>query len=492
MFRTRPPGWLALAAAAAALIALPAESIAQRGSPSSTGGGGGGRSGDSSGSKGGDSSGSRGGGSGGSSSTPQRDSSPPPRSESSPRRDYTPPPKQESSSPRRDYSPPPKQESSAPRRDYSPPSKSEDSTPRRDYSPPKRDDSTPRRDYSPPKGEDSAPRRDYRPPSGRDDAAPRRDDSGPRSERATDRAPRTIDRGSRPDRHDPDDIFNRSRPRQDPGGSSDTNVQRHPIGTGQRIERTRTEDPTPQRNRAQDIFSKSSEGRHYNNGAVLRAGGYISHDRIRYYFPWGYSYYPFYCPTYDYGSVFYSPYSYYYGCAPSYVYQKRCFYTSPSLIYIEAPTYVGSDCRGYDSDLDDYYLSRNDYRFEADRDRDLDRAIDDIRDAFRLGSVEPLVNLTEPDVRIAIFRRGKYEYSLSPNDYLDMTRDALRATETIQFDLYRVRRRATGVYVVSGKHVYLSRESQRRTVYVSFVLERLHGRWILTQVGTAPDRIQEF
>ena len=46
-----------------------------------------------------------------------------------------------------------------------------------------------------------------------------------------------------------------------------------------------------------------------------------------------------------------------------------------------------------------------------------------------------------------------------------MTRDALHSTETIAFDLYRVRRRASGVFVISGKHEYRDREGQHRSVY---------------------------
>jgi hypothetical protein len=65
------------------------------------------------------------------------------------------------------------------------------------------------------------------------------------------------------------------------------------------------------------------------------------------------------------------------------------------------------------------------------------------------------------------------------------------STETLQFDLERIRRRSTDVYVVSGKQVYLNRDNKRRTVFLSFVLERVHGRWTVTQVGTAPDRIEE-
>jgi hypothetical protein len=242
--------------------------------------------------------------------------------------------------------------------------------------------------------------------------------------------------------------------------------------------------------RAHSIFTRSMEGRRYNSGIVLRDGYRISHPRIRYYFSAGFCSFPYYHHTYDPGLVFWSPFSYYYNVCPPYIYRHRTFYRPPSFFYVEVPVYVGNDCRGYDSDLDDYYLNRSYYDLD-ERDRELRQAIDALRESFRYGAIEPLVELTHPDVRIAIFRKGKYEYTVEPNDFLDMTRDAMRATDTISYDLYRFKKRAAGVYVVSGRHTYRNRDGEKRTVYVSYVIERLNGRWVLTQVGTAPDRIQE-
>ena len=140
--------------------------------------------------------------------------------------------------------------------------------------------------------------------------------------------------------------------------------------------------------------------------------------------------------------------------------------------------------RGYD---DDYYLERRDTYTDPSRlpDRDLETAVHDLREAFRFSDINMLTNLTDPSVRIAIFLKGKYGYSLNPNDYLDMTRDMFASTETLQFDLKRIRRRSADVYVASGKQVYLNRDNKRRTVFLSFVFERVHGRWTITQVGTA-------
>ena len=460
-------------------------------------------------------SGGDGGGSRGSDSTPRRESSPPQRESS--RSERSEPPQRsersERSEPRRESSPPPQRsERSEPRRESSPPPRRDsDSSSRGDYESPRRRD-----DSSSPRREDSSSRRDSAPerrpsdsdrsPRSSSDSSPQRDNPAPRRDPSPGSSDRTSSDSSRPTRNPDigrndsrrdniDDTGNNPLNRRNPSTSPDRyrdtfepGRSRHPDSRNDDTVRYRGSDSRP--NRGHDVFTRSAEGRRYNSGIVLREGYRFSNPRLRTYFSHGYSYFPYYCPTYDAALVFYSPYSYYYGCYPSYIYRHRTYYRRPAIIYIEVPIYTGNDCRGYDSDLDDYYLNRSHYDLD-DRDRDLRQATDALREAFRYGSIEPLVEITDPGVRIAIFRKGNYEYSVEPNDFLDMTRDAMRATDTISFDLYRFKRRATGVYVISGKHVYRNREGERRTVYVSYVVERLNSRWVLTQVGTAPDRIQE-
>jgi hypothetical protein len=402
-------------------------------------------------------------------------------------------------------------DSPAPRRDYTPPPRREEPAPRRDPAPPVNRDTSP-----PPRTESPAPRRD-----GGDTTSPSTRDRAPRTET---RGSGSDTSGSSTDRKEgqgPGNISNRTRPTGDSNpGTRDrgTTTRDEPFGRNPDGNRTETRpggrtpdpardstrdttrergsragnDPSPQRNRALDIFTRSEEGRRYNNGIVLRGGGYIPDRGVRHYFPHNYCYFPYYRPAWDISLTYYSPYSFYYGVCPPYIYRRHCYYAVPSYTYIEVPIYVGSDARGYDRDEDDYYLNRYRYDEGVDRDPELNRAIDDLREAFRYGSIEPLVMLTDPQLRIAIYLRGKYEYSVASSDYLDMTRDMLRTTETVQFDLYRFKRRAAGVFVVSGKHVYTDRDGKKRTVYVSFVLEKLYNRWTLTQVGTAPDRIQEW
>lgn len=467
---------LATAGVFAATIAFPASALAQRGSGDRTGGG----------HESGRDSGAR------------RDEGSSRRSDSGSRRDSTP-----SYSPRRDSTP-----SYSPRHDstpsYTPRSGGSDSSPyvlRRDGGP----SYTQRNDSH---GDSSSywQRHDYTPSYGQRDSspllhsgdgakpAPRRDTySAPPSSQRDDWYSRRNHGGSDSGtQHGSGDIFNRRGSGQDSASTrSDWYSRRSDHGGSTFEQRGGTlhrDDPAPFRNRSGEIFSRSWEGRRYDNGLYLRPATRIYDNRLARYYPSHFVSYPYYCPTFSFGVTFYSPYSYYYGVCAPYIYRTHCFYGPPATIFIDVPIYVGDECRGYDTRHDDYYLNTDASRY---REPGLDSAIDKIRDTFRTGDVQSLVDITDPKVRIAVFQRGKYQYSIDPGDYLDMTRDALQSTETVAFDLYRVHQRGAGVYVVSGKHEYRNHDGETRTVYVSYALERIDGRWLLTQVGTAPDRIEE-
>ncbi|MCX6362543.1 MAG: hypothetical protein NT029_22345 [Armatimonadetes bacterium] len=244
------------------------------------------------------------------------------------------------------------------------------------------------------------------------------------------------------------------------------------------------------RNRARDLFTRSNEGRRYDHGINLRPASRTTINFFFGFFPDHYHYYPYYCPTFVQSDVFFSPFHYYYGFCPPWIYRRHVIYGAPRVIYVESPIYVGDECRGWD-DEDEYYLTRNSWANLREADADgLRYAADDIEDCFRNADINLLAGLTDPDVRIAIYQRGRYQYSLAADDYLDLTRDAIRNIDTVAFDLTRVRRRGNGVYTLSGIHVYRDKGGDRRKVFVSMAVERVQGRWTLTQVDTAPDRLE--
>lgn len=246
--------------------------------------------------------------------------------------------------------------------------------------------------------------------------------------------------------------------------------------------------PRPYQERAHSLFTRSEEGRRYENGVVLRPARRVVEHHLAIYFPHRYYFYPYYCPTYSSSlQVVFTPYYVYFGVFPTYLYRQYVFYRAPRVVYIEVPVYVEGYYRGYrDSD---YYLNTVWWRDDRTLDSDLRRAVEDIEDAFRYSDIDRLAYLTDPYTDIAIFTQGRYQYSLRANDYLDMTRDFMLSTDTIRFDVFRVRRKAYNAYTLSAKHVYRGRDGEVRTVYLSFALERIGRYWTITQVDTAPERL---
>jgi hypothetical protein len=102
------------------------------------------------------------------------------------------------------------------------------------------------------------------------------------------------------------------------------------------------------------------------------------------------------------------------------------------------------------------------------------------------------VPLVDPNTMIAVYEKGEYKYSVSANDYLDLTRDALNSLDTVNFSLNYLHRNGQGIYTASGRQEYRDRNGQLQTMFVSFVLESISGEWTLTQVEVAPGTYRDL
>jgi len=255
-------------------------------------------------------------------------------------------------------------------------------------------------------------------------------------------------------------------------------------------------------------FDNSSEGFgfKYNNGVRGRDAFYFSGGFGNFYFSSGCAYYPYYYDDYVYGLTWPSLYSGYYGAFPPYIAADALYFLPPRTVYVPYPVYTDGEYHGYRSDdVDDYYLNRprgtnadGGYRIgegqpeKPVKDVQLTAAIADLTTAWRKGNIQLLAKHTRKDGKIAVYLRGKYQYSLDISDYLDMTRDAFTATRTLRYDLDGVQRKDNTVTTVTGKHIYRDKKDNERTVYVSYVLEKMGEEYYITQVGTAPDRLEDL
>ncbi len=270
-------------------------------------------------------------------------------------------------------------------------------------------------------------------------------------------------------------------------------------------------------------FTRSGEGYNYryNNGLSGRDQYSIYYGWGATIFPGGNAFYPYYSPFYADGQTVVSPYGYYFGAFPPYIASGNVFIQPPAIEYVPYPVYAPEGrYNGYRrDDVDDFYLNRDpasaenrrkpeaqtpDYRIgepapkpekqvEASEktDKALANALSDIKKAWAERDIQLLAKHIRRDARVAVYLRGKYQYSLDTTDYLDMTRDAFRSTQTMKFTLDKPQRKERGVYAITGSHTYKLKNGEERTVHVSYALEKMDGDYIITQVGTAPDAIIE-
>jgi len=235
-------------------------------------------------------------------------------------------------------------------------------------------------------------------------------------------------------------------------------------------------------------------------------------------FPGGSAYYPYYSPVWSTGYSCLSPYYLYWGLTAPFLMNDFVYQTPPNVIYVPVPVYTdGGNYHGWkQEDIDGYYLNKKapadpnpkEKTKEGEKEPEKEKAeglegvaavaianspVADVARAIQKAWVEQdvqsLADVVDKQKRVAIYLRGKYQYSLPPQDYLDLTRDALQSTKTQRFEIDTPQKKEKGVYLLTGKHTYKGADGENHVVYVSYVVERFNGKYIVTQVGTAPERI---
>lgn len=202
------------------------------------------------------------------------------------------------------------------------------------------------------------------------------------------------------------------------------------------------------------------------------------------FFPGRYNYY-----SYDYrpGFAYPSPFCYYYGMFPPYIFHNRVYYIHrifPAVVYVEIPIVVFTRENVF---YDSYYSPE--WRYQS-----LSAALRDIERAWERQDIDLLMDHVRGDDRIDISLHGEYAYSVDRQDYYDMTRDAMDNVRTASFEFYNVRWHDGREAVAYAKHVYYDGSDDQdygnlRTVYLKYRLEKRADEWNITEVGTSPDEL---
>ena len=246
--------------------------------------------------------------------------------------------------------------------------------------------------------------------------------------------------------------------------------------------------PTPAVQNARK-FTKTNDGRQYDNGVRLRKGQAVTAAWEKPYFKHGHAHYGHYRDHYYRGGTYISPFGFYYGSGVPWLDSGYVNVYPPAVSFVDAPIYDGENYTGWGPWDGDNWFSHSDLE---DQEPGLSNAVDELNETFESGNIDALVSLIDPNVGIAIYERGQYQYSMNANDFVDLTRDAVRNINTVSFTLDQLHQKAPSAFCVSGQHQYTDSNGNTQTNYVSFVLQDIGGQWTLTQVDNSPGVYQSL
>ncbi len=119
----------------------------------------------------------------------------------------------------------------------------------------------------------------------------------------------------------------------------------------------------------------------------------------------------------------------------------------------------------------------------------IESAVADIRFAWIDQSPDQLLRHVRTGDKIDVLLDGSYSYTVSADDYIAMTQDAINATQTVDFTLESLRKRGDDKYILYGKHLFYGPNGDLSVAYVSYLIEKRAGVWAITEVGSSQTRI---
>jgi hypothetical protein len=126
--------------------------------------------------------------------------------------------------------------------------------------------------------------------------------------------------------------------------------------------------------------------------------------------------------------------------------------------------------------------------YRTNRNQSLDNAIDDLQDGFERRDYRALQNLVPNNGQIAIFRDGRYDYSIDSRDFEDLLNDLTSNADTNRYRILESRiNRDTAR--ISAVHEYTDQWGDRQRVYHSIYLENERGNMVIREFGTSNYRV---
>jgi hypothetical protein len=213
----------------------------------------------------------------------------------------------------------------------------------------------------------------------------------------------------------------------------------------------------------------------WNDGGARYGGRHFYTVDLGWYDPWycyntGFFfgarfYYPYYyCGPYVSG-YYYSPFWCYGNLAPLYIYPER-------VIVIEKRVYL------HDVVDDDYDI------YSSPTQSSMRDTMDDIRSAWLDADGGRLLQHINQAIPVRIYQKGTYKYSLEPDDFRDVTKDALNRVETVGFEWTNVEKISSDEVHLEAKHTFRDADGEKHVIRLNYTLEKAQGGWWITESGS--------
>jgi len=134
---------------------------------------------------------------------------------------------------------------------------------------------------------------------------------------------------------------------------------------------------------------------------------------------------------------------------------------------------------------DDFYL-RGDRPGESGD--TVTAALDDLRKAWLNGDFERFQSRLNTAGKIRIFPKGEFRYAVDGREFAAMIQDAMTRIDTVAVEFDRPKSDPAGRAFVTGRHTFVDAQKAKQTTHISYVLEKVAGRWKVVEAGssTAP------
>lgn len=120
--------------------------------------------------------------------------------------------------------------------------------------------------------------------------------------------------------------------------------------------------------------------------------------------------------------------------------------------------------------------------------RELNYSIDDLQDGFENRDFRALDRLVPERGQIAIYRDGRYDYSINADDFADLLNDLSSNANTNRYRILETRTNRNSARI-SALHEYTDQWGNRQRVYHSIYLENERGNMVIREFGTSNSRV---